>query len=210
MVAATTLAPARAVIWLIFGPPGSGKGTQARHLSSEFGLTHLSTGEVLRAEAAEGGEEGRQVAALMKVGQLVPDPVMVRIVSERLARNPEEDVLLDGFPRTVEQARALDALLVSEGRRVDLVVALTAPEDVLIDRLLHRAQVENRADDTRQAIEERMHEYHERTAPVLDHYRSAGVPVAEVDGVGDPGEVFGRIRAALRPQAGPIRGPLSH
>jgi len=198
------------VIWLIFGPPGSGKGTQARYLGSEFGLTHLSTGEVLRAEAAEGSEEGRQVASLMKAGQLVPDPVMVRIVNERLRRHPEEDVLLDGFPRTVEQARALDELLTSEGRKVDMVVALAAPEEVLTQRLLQRAQVENRADDTRKAIEERMHEYHERTEPVLAHYRKAGVPVAEVDGVGDPGAVFGRIREAVRPVAGPDRGPAVH
>ena len=198
------------MIWLIFGPPGSGKGTQARYLGSEFGLTHLSTGEVLRAEAAEGSEEGRQVASLMKAGQLVPDPVMVRIVNERLRRHPEEDVLLDGFPRTVEQARALDELLTSEGRKVDMVVALAAPEEVLTQRLLQRAQVENRADDTRKAIEERMHEYHERTEPVLAHYRKAGVPVAEVDGVGDPGAVFGRIREAVRPVAGPDRGPAVH
>jgi len=198
------------MIWLIFGPPGSGKGTQARFISSEFGLTHLSTGEVLRAEAAEGSEEGRQVATLMKAGQLVPDPVMVRIVSERLSRNPDEDVLLDGFPRTVEQSRALDELLESEGRKVDLVVALTAPEEELIGRLLQRAQVQNRADDTRQAIEERMHEYHARTEPVLAHYRAGGVPGAEVDGVGDPGDVFGRIREAVRPVAGPDRGPASH
>ncbi len=198
------------MIWLIFGPPGSGKGTQARFVGSEFGLTHLSTGEVLRAEAAEGSEEGRQVAALMKAGQLVPDPVMVRIVSERLRRHPEEDVLLDGFPRTVDQARALDALLANEGRKVDMVIALTAPEDVLIGRLLQRAQVENRADDTRQAIQERMLEHHERTEPVLAHYRAAGVPVVEVDGVGDPGAVFGRIRGAVRPVAGPDRGPAAH
>jgi len=198
------------MIWLIFGPPGSGKGTQARFISSEFGLTHLSTGEVLRAEAAEGSEEGRQVATLMKAGQLVPDPVMVRIVSERLRRNPDEDVLLDGFPRTVEQARALDELLASEDRKVDMVVALTAPEELLIDRLLQRAQVQNRADDTREAIEERMLEYHERTEPVLAHYRTAGVPVVAVDGVGDPGDVFGRIREAVRPVAGPDRGPVSH
>ena len=198
------------MIWLIFGPPGSGKGTQARFISSEFGLTHLSTGEVLRAEAAEGSEEGRLVAGLMKAGQLVPDPVMVRIVSERLRRFPDEDVLLDGFPRTVDQARALDELLAGEGRKVDMVVALTAPEDVLIERLLQRAQVESRADDTRDAIEERMHEYHDRTEPVLAHYRSAGVPVAEVDGVGEPGTVFGRVREAVRPVAGPDRGPVTH
>jgi adenylate kinase len=198
------------MIWLIFGAPGSGKGTQARYISSEFGLTHLSTGEVLRAEAAEGSEEGRQVAALMKAGQLVPDPVMVRIVSERLRRFPDEDVLLDGFPRTIDQARALDELLASEGRKVDLVVALTAPEEVLTERLLQRAQVQNRADDTRQAIEERMLEYHERTEPVLAHYRSAGVPVVEVDGVGDPGEVFGRVREAVRPVAGSDHGPAQH
>ncbi len=91
-----------------------------------------------------------------------------------------------------------------------MVVALTAPEDVLIDRLLHRAQVENRADDSRAAIEERMHEYHERTEPVLAHYRSIGVPVSEVDGVGDPGTVFGRVRDAVRPVAGPDRGPVHH
>jgi adenylate kinase len=135
---------------------------------------------------------------------------MVRIVSERLRRNPDEDVLLDGFPRTVEQARALDELLASEDRKVDMVVALTAPEELLIDRLLQRAQVQNRADDTREAIEERMLEYHERTEPVLAHYRGAGVAVAEVDGVGDPGDVFSRIREAVRPVAGPDRGPVSH
>jgi adenylate kinase len=186
------------MIWLIFGPPGSGKGTQARFISAEFGLTHLSTGEILRTEVAQGSEEGRQVASLMKAGQLVPDPVMVRIVSERLAQDPTENVLLDGFPRTVEQAVALDALLEEEGRRVDLVVALTAPEPVLIDRILQRALVQGRADDTREAIEERMLEYRERTEPVLAHYRAAGVPIVEVDGLGPEEEVFERVRQAVR------------
>lgn len=198
MVAAEAVAPARRMIWLIFGPPGSGKGTQARFISAEFGLTHLSTGEILRAEVAEGSEEGREVASLMKAGQLVPDPVMVRIVSERLAQDPTENVLLDGFPRTVEQAVALDALLEEEGRRVELVVTLTAPEPVLIDRILQRAVVQGRADDTREAIEERMLEYRERTEPVLAHYRAAGVPIVEVDGLGPEAEVFERVRQAVR------------
>ena len=199
------------MIGVVFGPPGSGKGTQAARIEDEFHLTHLSTGDILRSEVSRGTETGKEVARIMAAGDLVPDDLIIRIV-QGILRDPDasSDVLLDGFPRTLEQARALDELLASEGRKVDMVVALTAPEEILIDRLLQRAQVQNRADDTRQAIEERMLEYHQRTEPVLAHYRAAGVPVVEVDGVGDPGTVFGRIREAVRPVAGPDRGPVSH
>ena len=106
-------------------------------------------------------------------------------------------MLLDGFPRTVEQAKALDEMLADADRRVDFVIALEAPEKLLVERLLHRAQVEGRADDTRQAIEERMHEYRTRTAEVLDHYRSTGVPVFEVDAEGSVDAVFERVRASV-------------
>jgi len=184
------------VIGVIFGPPGSGKGTQAALLHDRFNLVHLSTGEILRHEVARGSELGREVARIMQAGQLVPDDLVDRVVQEHL-RQVEGDVLLDGFPRTVEQAKALDEMLADADRRVDFVIALEAPEKLLVERLLHRAQVEGRADDTRQAIEERMHEYRTRTAEVLDHYRSTGVPVFEVDAEGSVDAVFERVRASV-------------
>ncbi|TME13919.1 MAG: adenylate kinase [Chloroflexi bacterium] len=184
------------MIGVIFGPPGSGKGTQAALLHDRFNLVHLSTGEILRHEVARGSELGREVGRIMQAGQLVPDDLVDRVVQEHL-RQVEGDVLLDGFPRTVEQAKALDEMLADADRHVDFVIALEAPEKLLVERLLHRAQVEGRADDTRQAIEERMHEYRTRTAAVLDHYRSTGVPVFEVDAEGSVDAVFERVRASV-------------
>jgi adenylate kinase len=186
------------MIGIIFGPPGSGKGTQAARIEDAFGLKHLSTGAILRSEVQRGTELGNEVARIMAAGDLVPDATIVAIVRERL---PESEagagVLLDGFPRTLEQARALDEMLAEEGHRLDLVVALEVPEKVLVDRILHRAAVEGRADDTREAIGERMHEYHKLTAAVLDHFRRQGVNVAAVDGVGSVEEVFARIQQAF-------------
>jgi len=199
------------VIGLIFGPPGSGKGTQAARIQDELKMSHLSTGEILRGEVAHGSEVGKEAARIMAAGDLVPDDLIVRIVQGRLSRmGPEVNVLLDGFPRTLQQARALDEMLPKLGRSIDFVVALDVPEHVLVERLLHRAAVEGRADDTREAIMERMHEYHARTEPVLEHYRRSGVPVIEVDGAGDVEGVFGRVHDALqraldrKPRAGGI------
>jgi adenylate kinase len=134
----------------------------------------------------------------MAAGDLVPDDVIIRIV-QGILRDPDvsSDVLLDGFPRTLEQARALDGMLASEGHRVDFVIALEVPEGDLVERILHRAAVEGRADDTREAIAERMHEYHKLTEAVLDHYRRQGVRVVPVDGTGDVHQVFERIRRAI-------------
>ncbi|MDQ6878074.1 MAG: adenylate kinase [Candidatus Dormibacteraeota bacterium] len=191
---------------MIFGPPGSGKGTQAARMEREFNLAHLSTGDILRAEAASGSGIGKEAERIMRAGDLVPDDLIIRIVQGTL-RDPKRssDVLLDGFPRTLEQARALDRMLAGEGHKVDFVIALDVPEKVLVERLLHRAAVEGRADDTREAIAERMHEYRTLTAAVLDHYRKNGVRVEVVDGVGDVDEVFDRIRKAL-PLSPPERG----
>src|SRR5438132_4854583 len=199
MVAAAAQDPARRpVIGIIFGPPGSGKGTQAARIEKEFRLKHLSTGDILRAEVASGSPIGKEAGRIMAAGDLVPDGLIVDIVRGRL---PEAEsgagVLLDGFPRTVGQAQALDNMLSDEGHNVDFVVALDVPEAELVDRLLHRAELEGRPDDTRQAIEERMHEYHKLTEAVLDHYRRQGVPVKKVSGVGSPDEVFERVRRAV-------------
>jgi adenylate kinase len=187
------------MIGLIFGPPGSGKGTQAAHVEREFKLSHLSTGDILRAEVARGTDIGKEAERIMRAGDLVPDELIIRIV-QGILRDPNvsSDVLLDGFPRTIEQAKALDEMLASEGHKVDFVIAFDVPENVLVDRLLHRAEVEGRADDTREAITERMHEYRTLTAAVLDHYRARGVRVIQIDGVGGVDEVFERIRKELK------------
>jgi adenylate kinase len=186
------------VIGIIFGPPGSGKGTQASRIEAQAQLKHLSTGDILRAEVAKGTPTGLEAGRIMAAGDLVPDELIVDIVRSLL---PEAEtgagVLLDGFPRTVAQARALDSMLASEGHRVAFVVALDVPESLLVDRILHRAEVEGRPDDTREAIAERMHEYRKLTAAVLDHYRQQGVRVVEVGGVGTPDEVFDRIRRVV-------------
>jgi adenylate kinase len=186
------------MIGLIFGPPGSGKGTQAARVESEFKLSHLSTGDILRAEVARASKIGKEAERIMRAGDLVPDDLIIRIV-QGILRDPEvsSDVLLDGFPRTLEQAKALDEMLAQEGHKVDFVIAFKVPEDLLVERLLHRAAVEGRADDTREAITERMHEYRTLTEKVLDHYRKLGIRVFEIDGVGEIDAVFERIRQAL-------------
>ncbi len=186
------------MIGIIFGPPGSGKGTQAKRIEKEFHLAHLSTGQILRAEVARGTEIGREVARAMAAGDLVPDDIIVSIVRERLPDSESgRGVLLDGFPRTLEQARALDEMLSAEGHRVDFVIALEVPESELVERILHRAAIEGRADDTPEAIAERMHEYHKLTEAVLDYYRQQGVRVEVVDGTGDADAVFERSRRAI-------------
>ena len=186
------------MIGIIFGPPGSGKGTQAARLEEEMRIHHLSTGDILRGEVAKGTGLGQEVGRIMAAGDLVPDDLIVDVVRARL---PEAEqgagALLDGFPRTEAQARALDAMLRDEGHKVDFVVALDVPEKLLVDRLLHRAQVEGRTDDTHDVIAERMREYHKLTEAVLDHYRKQGIKISHVQGTGSPDEVFDRIHVAL-------------
>ena len=186
------------MIAVLFGPPGSGKGTQAELIIRDFGLTHVSTGDMLRAEASTGSPLGREVAPLMAAGKLVPDDLIVRVIQERLRQDDARPgVVLDGFPRTVAQARALDDMLAANGQEVGLIIALEVPVDDLVERLLGRAREQGRSDDTGDVIRERMVEYEAKTAPVLDHYRQKGARVARIDGVGTVDEVHERVRAAV-------------
>lgn len=179
---------------VILGRQGSGKGTQSERLIAAFGCVHLSTGDVLRAAVAAGTELGRQAKAVMDSGALVGDDIINGIVRDRLA---QEDiavggVLLDGYPRTSEQADALEAVLDASGHRLDVAVNVDVPIDVVTARMLQRG----RSDDTLEAIGRRLELYEEQTAPLLDWFEARGL-LAIVDGVGTPEEVFDRVLAAV-------------
>ncbi|MGQ9862933.1 MAG: adenylate kinase [Bacteroidia bacterium] len=176
---------------LLFGPPGSGKGTQAKILSQRWGALHLATGDLLRAEVAAQTPLGKEVAAYMHSGALVPDEVIVSLIEKYLQQAPPK-VILDGFPRTVLQAQALDALLAKVGGKVKKLIFLKVPQAELVRRILARAHQEGRTDDTPQTVEVRLKTYEEKTSPVLDHYRQR-TTVMEVDGVGPIEEVTDRI-----------------
>jgi adenylate kinase len=182
------------MIAILFGPPGGGKGTQAASIAERFGLPHVSTGEMLRNEAAKGTPLGNEVAPIMAEGNLVPDEMIVRVIEARLAEpDASNGVLLDGFPRTVPQAEALAAMLNRGGKQVDFVLCLDVPAPVLIERLLGRARAEGRVDDNLQTIQNRLDVYSRDTAPVLEFYRGRGVHVATVDGDASVSEVTRRI-----------------
>jgi adenylate kinase len=185
------------VLAILMGPPGSGKGRQAPLLAADLGVKQLSTGEVLRVEASRGTPLGAAVAPLMEAGALVPDDLVVGIIADWLGQDDlAPGAVLDGFPRTVGQACALDAVLADQGRAIDVVISLDVPEDTLTLRILHRAEEQGRADDTPVTVRRRMAEHRDKTEPVLGHYRCAGVRVIEVDGVGAIDAVRQRIRAA--------------
>jgi adenylate kinase len=171
------------VITILFGPPGSGKGTQAEITSKRFSLPHVSTGQMLRDEVAAGTELGRQVAPIMESGGLIPDDLMVRIIERRLSQ-PDADVgvLLDGFPRTVPQAEELDEMLERTGREIGVVLFFDVPESELVKRIAHRADLDHRADDTPDAFIQRMREYEAKTAPVIDYYQDRGTRIEFVNG----------------------------
>jgi adenylate kinase len=182
---------------LLLGPPGVGKGTQAQRLIDRLGIPQISTGDMLRRAVAAGTEVGREARGYMDRGELVPDDVVIGVARERLQQeDARKGFILDGFPRTVAQARALDGLLGDLGVRLERCVALTAHEDELVQRLLLRAEKEGRADDNEETIRRRMKVYADQTAPLVAHYREHGI-LAEVDGMGSVDEVARRIREAI-------------
>ena len=182
---------------LLLGPPGAGKGTQAQRLARDLGVPQISTGDMLREAVAAGTPVGRKAREAMDAGRLVSDEIVIGVAEERL-RQPDaaEGFILDGFPRTVAQARALDALLERLDCKLERCIAMRVDTDELVRRLLSRAEIEGRSDDNEEAIRTRMAEYEEKTAPLVAHYRERGVLV-EVDGMGSVDEVAARIREAI-------------
>jgi adenylate kinase len=160
---------------LVLGPQGAGKGTQAKRVSAEYAIPHVSTGDLFRAAIAERNELGRRVEPILAAGELVPDELTVALIREQLGTDAARPgFVLDGFPRNLEQAEALDAMLAEIGRELDAILYFDLPDDVAIERMLRRADEEGRADDTPEAIARRLSIYHSDTEPVVEHYRASG------------------------------------
>jgi adenylate kinase len=186
---------------LLFGPQGSGKGTQAKRIAAEYGIPHVSTGDMFRAAIANQTALGKQVEPILASGELVPDELTVSLIRERLAEpDAERGFILDGFPRNLAQAEALDELLAELDRPLTAALELLVSDDVAVERMRKRAAEEGRADDTPEAMARRLEIYHRETSPLSEHYRATGRLVG-IDGAGTIDEVWGRIHDALA-QAG--------
>ena len=184
--------------FLIFGPPGAGKGTQAAKLIERFGLRHVSTGDLLRREIAAGTTLGLQAKSLIDKGELVPDEVVEGMIAAELQSHPDvRGFIFDGFPRTTAQAEHLDRILAAQGGKVNAVVSLMIPDETVYERIRHRAEIENRVDDTKpEIIRNRIDTYHAKTEPVISFYKGKGV-YREIDGLGSIDEVFAKICAVM-------------
>ncbi len=184
---------------VIFGAPGSGKGTQSEYLINHYGLFHISTGDVLRDHIKRGTELGKIASSYINDGKLIPDELMICILENVLDEHPEEEkkgVIFDGFPRTTEQAKALKEMLERRGGKVDVVIGLDVPEAELIDRLIKRGKESGRSDDNMETIKKRLEVYHNQTSPLRDHYVAEGV-YAAINGTGSIESIFDSIKAAV-------------
>lgn len=184
---------------VIFGAPGSGKGTQSERLIDQYGLHHISTGEVLRDHIARGTELGKIADGYISRGQLIPDDLMVRVLASVLDDNPEKTskgVIFDGFPRTIPQAESLKKMLAERGSEVHAVIGLEVPEEELIRRMLQRGKETGRADDNIDTITKRLKVYHEQTAPLREYYEQEG-NYLPVEGCGDVDRIFFDIKTRI-------------
>ncbi|MGB2953609.1 MAG: adenylate kinase [Gaiellaceae bacterium] len=182
---------------LLLGPQGSGKGTQAKRIAAEYGIPHIATGDMLRQAMAAETPLGSRVKPIYDAGRLVPDELMIELIRERLAQpDTEPGFVLDGFPRTMPQALALDAMLREIGKELDVVFVLQLSDEICRERLLKRAQEEGRADDTPEAVDRRLELYHKQTEPLVEHYRAQGIAVG-LHAERTIDEVFAEIQEAL-------------
>ena len=182
---------------LLLGPQGSGKGTQAKRISEEYGVPHIATGDMLRTAIDADTPLGRQLKPILDSGRLVSDELMIQLIRNRLEEpDAAEGFVLDGFPRTWAQAQALDRMLREIGRDMDVVFELQTSDDVSTQRLLKRAEEESRADDTPEVIAERLATYHRETEPLVEHYRTSG-NVVGIHADRSINEVFSEIQDAL-------------
>jgi adenylate kinase len=183
---------------LILGPQGSGKGTQAKLIAKTYGIPHIATGDMIREMKELDTPVGREVKAVYDAGRLVEDDLIVRMIRDRLDRGDTiPGFVLDGFPRNMAQAEALDALLQELGRDIDVVFELQVPRDVLLERMQKRAAEESRSDDTPDAIRQRLEIYQRETAPLVEYYRTTRGNVVGIRGDRTIDEIFAEIRAAL-------------
>jgi adenylate kinase len=181
----------------VLGPQGAGKGTQAQRIAAEFGIPHISTGDMFRAAIAAETPLGRRVQPILARGELVPDALTVELIGERLSEADAADgFVLDGFPRNLAQAEALDLMLGGIGRGLDAILFFDVTDDIGMQRALERSQLEGRADDTPEVIQRRLRIYHEETEPVVEHYRTTGrlVPLHASPEIA---EVWAETQAAL-------------
>jgi adenylate kinase len=182
---------------LLLGVQGSGKGTQAKRISEEYGIAHVSTGDILRAERDAGTPLGLQVRSVMDAGKLVSDELVLAIIRERLAQDDAgEGFVLDGFPRNLPQADALDEMLREVGRPLDVAFELQLSDEIALERMTRRAEIEGRADDTPEAMNKRLELYHSETEPLVDHYRARAALVV-IHAERTPDEVFAEIQTTI-------------
>jgi adenylate kinase len=181
---------------ILFGPPGAGKGTQAKKLQDEFNIPQLSTGDIFRSAIKNETPLGVKVKSILDNGELVPDETVVDLVADELRKEKYQDgYILDGFPRTVAQAKAFDQFLEENNDELDAFISLSVPEEELVKRILSRG--EGRSDDTEEKVKTRLEVYKKETKPVLEHYQNQD-KVQEVNGLGSINEIFDRIKGALK------------
>lgn len=188
---------------VLFGAPGSGKGTQSAKMIDEYGLYHISTGEVLRDHIKRGTDLGKIAESYISKGQLIPDELMIKILDDVLEKEAKgkEGVIFDGFPRTIPQAEALKELLKKRGTDLHAVVGLEVPEEELIDRMLNRGKMTGRADDNPETIKNRLKVYHEQTSPLRDYYNNEG-KYLPVNGHGVVDSIFEDIAKGIEKKTG--------